>query len=258
MKKYFKLLSLWLLCVGTFVSCLEDDDDAYVSYGVIKNVNSPQDYQILTDKGNTLIVTRSNTSQTIENGKRVLACFELVSDKDKGKGVYEVNVQGFYNLLSKPLVNESFIRANEGERRDSIGNDPFINVFAWFGGEYININFEAYFAEFSSVQHLINLVYDDTRSSSDTIYLTLKQNAYGEVRTYNDMRLVKGLGRCSFKLSDLLPEGADSKPIRLSWSEYGYYDEAVDRYDTGVFKRNNYSEYEKTSAQKLENTMPIR
>jgi hypothetical protein len=223
-----------------FSSCLDDNNDVYVSYGVIRNVVSKSNYEILTDRGNTLMVTKSNANQEVEDGKRVMVNFEILSDKEKSKKEYEVEVNGFYNLLSKPLVRESYILQDDSVRRDSIGNDPFVDVYAWFGGDYMNINVGVYYEEFSNQKHLINLVYNDTIASTDTLYFTLHQNAYGEVPNLNHAYLREGIGRCSFKLSDILPEGVDEKPIKLTWKEYRQNFEVVECFDTGVFKKGNY------------------
>jgi hypothetical protein len=246
MNKYIIYLSFVVFSLFACFSCFSDEqDEAYVSYGVIRNAVSSTNYQILTDKGNTLDVVESPAVEGIQNGKRVLVNFEIKSDKEASKKVYDVKVNGFYNLLSKPIVNESFILENENVRRDSIGNDPFLSVYAWFGGDYININFEALFAD-SNTKHLINLVYDDTRPSSDTLFLTLRQNSYGEIPAYNDMYLYTGTGRCSFQLSNLLPEGVGSMPVKLSWTEYTRYYNVVERYDTGVFNSGANTGYEKS------------
>jgi len=244
MKRSILNFSLGVLSFFLFFSCLDDDNDIYVSYGVIKNATSSNNYEILTDKGNTLVVTKSHTGQTIENDKRVLVNYELLSDKNQNKNVYEIQVNGFYSLLSKPLVNESFILQKEDARRDSIGNDPFIAISARFGGDYVNINFELLYKQGSDVKHMINLVYDDTRASADTIYLRLYHNAYDEVPG-KGLFLYKDLGRCSFKISDLMPEGVTSKPIRLTWIEYNHNYEPVERSGTDVFKLGNASEKDK-------------
>lgn len=239
MKKNVLNVCIGLFSAFLFFSCLDDDDDVYVSYGVIQHVTSKDNYEILTDKGNILAVTKSYTSTTIEDGKRVLANYEILSDKDKNKKVYHVKVNGFYNLLSKPLVNESFILEDEEMRRDSIGNDPFNCVEAWFGGDYINIDFNLYYSMGSDKKHMINLIYDDTRSTADTVYLTLRHNAYGEVPG-KGLSLYHAWGMCSFKIDDLLPEGVTSKPVKLIWSQYYNNDFSVkEYYDDGVFSKEN-------------------
>ena len=250
MKRIVFNLFLLLLSFFVFFSCLNDQGDVRVSYGVIRNVNSSNNYEIHTDKGNTLIVTKSHTSQLIEDDKRVLVNYEVLSDKEKNKKVYEVSVNGFYNLLSKPVVYESFILQNEEARRDSIGNDPFHQIDAGFGGDYLNINFEVLHLQYSNVKHMINLVYDDSRADTDTIYLAIYHNAYGEVPG-KGLYLQKGFGRSSFKISSLLPSGVTSKPVRITWTEYDFNYKPVVRSNTGTFKADNTSETNSRFSQNI-------
>ena len=241
MKRNVLTLGVGLLFLFILFSCIKDKDDILVSYGVIRNVNSVNNYEILTDKGETLKVLKSYTSQTIEDDKRVLVNYEVLSDKEKNRKIYDVSVNGFYNLLSKPVVYESFILQEEEARRDSIGNDPFNQIHAGFGGNYINIDFELFYLQYSDVKHLINLVYDDTRADADTIYLTLFHNAYGE-EPETKSNLYKGVGRSSFLISDLLPPGVSSKPVMITWKEYYNYYQSRVRSSSGTFKLNDTSD----------------
>ena len=250
MKRKVMNLSVGLLSLLILFSCMKDEDDVFVSYGVIRNVNSAIDYEILTDKGNTLKVLKSHSSQTIENNKRVLVNYEILSDKSKNKMIYDVSVNGFYNLLSKPMVYESFILQDDEFRRDSIGNDPFDGISAGFGGDFVNIDFEVRYAPYSDVKHLINLVYDDTRADADTIYLTLHHNAYGEVPD-NHYYLQRGVGRSSFMIADLLPPGVTSKPVKITWTEYVNYDNKRVRSTSGTYKLRDTSDDKNRLAQHI-------
>ena len=241
MKKFVLNTGLGLLSIFILLSCLKDDNDVFISYGVIRNIISDNDYEILTDKGQTLKVLKSFTTQSIENDKRVLVNFEILSDKERDINVYDVSVNGFYQLLSKPVVSESFILQDEEARRDSIGNDPFSTIQAGFGGDYINIDFEVWYAQYSNIKHLINLVYDDTRTDKDTLYLSLYHNAYDEVQGKNP-NLHKGVGRSSFKIADLLPLGVTSIPVKISWTEYSNYNESIERSSSGIFTLGDKSE----------------
>ena len=250
MKRIVFNLFLVLFSFLVFLSCLNDREDIKVSYGVIQNVNSTKDYEILTDKGNTLIVTKSHSAQNIENDKRVLVNYEVLSDKEKNRKIYEVSVNGFYNLLSKPVVYESFILQDEEARRDSIGDDPFNQIDAGFGGDFININFEVLHLQYSDVKHMINLVYDDMRADADTIFLTLYHNAYDEVPG-KGLYLQKGFGRSSFKISDLLPAGVTSKAVQITWTEYGYNSNPVVRSSSGTYKTGDTSETNNRFSQNI-------
>jgi hypothetical protein len=238
MKKNVLTVSVGLLSAFLLSSCMDDGNVIHVSYGVIKHVISEHNYEILTDKGNTLAVTKSYNNIAIENDKRVLVSYEILSDREKSKKIYEVQVNGFYYLLSKPLVKESFILEQEEARRDSIGNDPFLQVNAWFGGDFINIDFEMLYGHTASKKHLINLVYDDTRAAADTIFLALHHNAYGETPG-KGILLYKEWGSCSFQLSDLLPEGVTSRPVKLMWTEYEHNFEVKECSDEGVFRKGS-------------------
>ena len=240
MYRIFLNLSIGLFFISVLFSCINDNDDVKVSYGVIRNINSMNNYEILTDKGNTLKVLKSHATQTIENEKRVLVNYEILSDKDKDKHIFDVQVNGFYQLLSKPVIFESFIQQDEENRRDSIGNDPFNQIDCGFGGNYININFEITYSLYSDKKHLINLVYDDLHTDGDTIYFTLLHNAYGEIPG-NNISLQKGIGRSSFKISDLLPSGITSKVVKITWYEYGLNNESRERTISGIFKINDTS-----------------
>ena len=259
MKRKVLNLGFGLFSVFLFFSCFDDKyDNLHVSYGVIQNVNSSNNYEIFTDKGNTLVVTKSHTGQNIENDKRVLVNFEILSDKDKNNNIYEIKVNGFYDLLSKPLVNESFILQDEEARRDSIGNDPFIDISANFGGEYLNINFEMWYFQNYNKKHMINLVYDDVRADSDTIYLTLYHNAFGETPNRNNY-LYRGIGRCSFKISDLLPVGVTSKNVKLSWLQYNHNDYGTrERSYTGIYRVGESAEKESNLTGRFDSYVEVK
>ena len=257
MKRNVFYLGLGLLSFFIFFSCLKDADDVHISYGVIRNVVSPSNYEILTDKGNTLKVLKSYTSHSIENDKRVLVNFEILSDKEKDKKSFDVSVNGFYQLLSKPVVFESFILLDEALRRDSIGNDPFSQIDAAFGGDYFNIDFSVFHAPYSDIKHMINLVYDDTREQADTLYFTLYHNAYGEVRESNTY-LQRGIGRSLFKIADLVPPGVTSIPVKITWNEYYSYNGSRMRSATGIFKKGGKSDSRISFAQQIDSDMVLK
>ena len=50
MKRNVINLSFGILSVFLFFSCLDDNEDTYVSYGVMQNVDSSNSYEILTDR----------------------------------------------------------------------------------------------------------------------------------------------------------------------------------------------------------------
>ena len=61
---------------------------------------------------------------------------------------------------------------------------------------------------------MINLVWDDTRPATDSVYLELRHNAMGEVEG-NGRYVVSDTGLASFRIADLVPEGEESIDIKL-------------------------------------------
>ena len=139
-------------------------------------------------------------------------------------------------------VKQSFIHENEGVRQDSIGNDPINVQEAWFGGRYLNVEFRIPVKDGSKEKHFINLVQDDVVAHHDTVYVTLRHNAYGEKPgTGNDRgNFSWGRGRVSFDLTSIVPEGQTSVPVKLLWTEYGKNaSETVRREDSGTYTLKN-------------------
>lgn len=122
-------------------------------------------------------------------------------------------------------------------RGDSIGHDLIRVVTAAFSGNYINIGFE-YFRYENGQPHMINLVWDDTRPATDSVYLELRHNAMGEVEG-NGRYVVSDTGLASFRIADLVPEGEESIDIKLKSNMdrkdgVGEYIE-TEKYHTGTY-----------------------
>lgn len=108
---------------------------------------------------------------------------------------------------------------------------------AAFSGNYINIGFE-YFRYENGQPHMINLVWDDTRPATDSVYLELRHNAMGEVEG-NGRYVVSDTGLASFRIADLVPEGEESIDIKLKSNMdrkdgVGEYIE-TEKYHTGTY-----------------------
>ena len=107
-------------------------------------------------------------------------------------------------------------------------------------GNYLNMEFYIPVKGNSSTAHFINLVVDDVApATNDTVYVTLRHNAYddkpGEGRVPGDYRWA--WGNVSFDLTSLLPEGATSVPVKLTWTGYkgGNFGETEVHTESGVF-----------------------
>ncbi len=243
------LVFAWLtfLAVGTAaVSCDKAEgygnDIIYNGFGEISLIEPSGYFEIMRDDGMLLRVLEYGGTCTPELGERVFFKYNILP----GAGDYvsrystdehpalDIKVIVFNNLYSAPVVRKSYLE-EDGQRADSIGDDPIRIITASFSGNYINIGFE-YFHVPNGTPHRINLVWDDTRPQSNSVYIELRHNAMGETDSA-EMPLVSDTGLASFRLTDLIPAGADHIDIRLRYNlEYvnnGYAQ--IDRYITGTF-----------------------
>ena len=247
MKNMWKMAAMFVLLTVGLVACDDDDDYSlgkyWISYGTVET-SGPDDFSIVRDDGSRLVVVSNGIPLiNIEDGQRVIANYTILGDsREEGVGLngvieYYVRLNGLYDVLTKAPVKQSFIEEDAEVREDSIGNDPIRVLEAWFGGKYLNINFEVAVRYGSSVKHFINLVQDDVQVHGDSVYVTLRHNGYDDVPESSTAgSFVWGFGRVSFDILSLIPEGKTSVPVKLIWTEYG--DSLEDREtksDSGTF-----------------------
>ncbi|KIO44247.1 MULTISPECIES: NigD1/NigD2 family lipoprotein [Sanguibacteroides] len=250
--KTWKLALICFLAVFFFTSCDDDDEyyyvgngNSWISYGNLEKVdNSQSKYVIRRDDGNKLILSegvRLNGDE-VKEGLRVVANYSIIgSEREEtslnGKMIYYIRLYDIDDVLCKVPVKESFIKENEAVRNDSIGNDPINITEAWFGGKYLNVEFKIPVKKGSSEKHFINLVQDDMGLHNDSVYITLRHNAYGEKPdAQNTDSYVWSYGRVSFDLTSIVPEGYNKVPVKLIWTEYKKnIPETVTKSDSGTF-----------------------
>ena len=200
-------------------ACNKDRDSYYigVSYGNI--VGNADSYHIVIDEGATLyVVENASSGMEVQDGQRVMANYTIL---DRVETVYNVRLNFLYNILTKSPV---YLSQLTSEQIAELGNDP-VNVRAMnFGGKYLNANIEVLRKD-PSLAHFINLVVDEQRSDDQTVYLTLRHNAYG------DPTSLAASQRVSFDLSELVPEGKQQITVCVEWTDY----QGIPRQDSGIF-----------------------
>jgi hypothetical protein len=265
--KTWKIALMLSLFVAVFAACDDDDEYYYVgggsswiSYGNLEKIDNGtrSKFAIRRDDGSRLIVSEGvaiNSSEA-EEGLRVFANYSILgSERDEtgleGNMNYYIRLYRATEVLTKDPVKLSFIKENEEVRQDSIGDDPINVSEAWFGGKYLNVEFRIPVKSGSSTKHFINLVEDDVVVHHDTVYVTLRHNAYGEAPKEGDRGTgshVWSRGRVSFDLTSIVPEGQKSVPVKLIWTEYKKdSSETVTREDSGTFTLSEINEPEATN-----------
>ncbi len=252
--KTLKFAFLYSLIVMALMACDDNDEyyyvgpgNSWISYGNLEKIDNgtPSKFAIRRDDGNRLIVTEGvplNFREATEDLRVYVNYSILGSERDEngldGKMNYYIRLYALDDVLTKSPVKQSFIDENETVRQDSIGNDPINVKEVWFGGRYLNLEFKIPVKEESKTKHMINLVQEDVVNHNDTIYLTLRHNAFGEKPNDGDTheKYFWNRGRVSFDLTSILPNGQTSVPVKLIWNEYGKnISEIITREDSGVY-----------------------
>lgn len=215
-----------IVTMAAVQSCSKDMAEApseiiYNGFGEVTRIGNDGYFEIVRDDNALLRVVEYTGNKEIAPGERVYFKYNIlpgngdyVSDcSTPQQPAYDIRIVVFNNIHSVPIVRKSFLLQDDPARSDSLGHDLIRVVRAAFSGNYINIGFE-YFGYEGGKEHMVNLVWDDTRPATDSVYLELRHNAMGEVDGGGGT-LVSDTGLASFRLADLVPEGAHSIDIKL-------------------------------------------
>ena len=197
---------------------LSTSEIIYNGFGEVSRINGNY-FEITRDDNALLRVVEYSGNQEISVGKRVYFKYNILSEYENNStpyastSQYDIRILVFNPIYSVPIIRKSFLLEDDPFRNDSLGDDPIRVLTAAFSGKYINIGFE-YFRYSEGSDHIINLVWDDTRSATDSVYLELRHNAMGEIVT-GEQAIISDTGLASFRIADLVPAGADSINIKL-------------------------------------------
>ena len=213
------MASMLVTSCEAYDSMLSSDEIVYNGFGEITLLDASGYFEITRDDGVLLRAVEYGGSKEVSMGERVYFKYNILPGNgdyvseysSEEQTVYDVRIIVFNNIHCVPILRKSFVGAGGDARADSIGNDLVRVVSAAFSGNYINIGFE-YFRYENGDEHMINLVWDDTRSETDSVYIELRHNAMGET---DASRLMSATGLASFRIADLMPDGAEEIDVKL-------------------------------------------
>lgn len=223
---FFALIVSLILC--TFSACKEEErDNRHLAYATIINAT---DKALTTDVDGELLYVQENESGFTDwtVGKRLIVDYSIVTDRNvtSTPKSYNVKLNCVYTILTKNPVKKSFL--NTTLRDDSIGHDPINVRSVWFANSYLNIDFGIYRND-PGIRHFINLVKDDSKSTSDDVFVELRHNAY------HDLQSIGSWGNVSFNISDFVMPPKSSVKIHLSRLTYtGEVKTDTLTYNTGI------------------------
>lgn len=189
MKRILFFLALSSLIIS---SCSNDDDYIYVTpfYNAVGTIEGSGDsIFILSDNGIQLIPNSYRTLDKLSSGQRLIVDYSVIKNYYQGYSKRQpIDINQWDKILTKNVIKLTSSNA------DSIGNNPFVSIQnIWVASNYLNFIFT--YSGYSKA-HMLNLVETDS-SSSDTIHLAFRQNAYGDQNIYQYQGIV------SFNISSL-------------------------------------------------------
>ena len=199
---------------AVLASCLPKIDYLYTDTGMC-TVLSPTKLQ--TDNGEIYFITQNNSGGSISDTvKRVMIQCDVLSAVEGKTNEYNILLQDFAPAMVQHPVNMSTMD------EAVIGNDGLNVSQAWVSGGYLNSYVYITILNPSEADHSINLVYDDVKSNSDTLYFEMRHNAHGESPENPDIPLNKFVFAgtyLSLPLDGILGEG--QHPVcHLEWDWY--------------------------------------
>ena len=214
MKRIITMVAAALCTLGAATSCLENEEDSVLIYGYTA-IGNMKDGALLTDYGQTFHILQKECEGSLDTCSRVIVYCDILKQLDDAGNEYNIKVRSF----TCPLVAEPIAASTAGE----VVSDPVEIAQGWLSGGYINVNYRHLYAAGTGVKHTVSLLYDDVKSNADTLYYTLKHNAFGETTgggKYTLYDLSMKYGYASFPFTQHVPYSAASITVCLSWDWY--------------------------------------
>ena len=231
-----KVVFFTLIATLLFAACTTKSPETgyHIGWGVIESKENP--FSINMDNGSHLLVLSNLVPKfELKDSMRVIVDYTIIEPiANTFTPSYNVRVNMLYDILSKPLLKQSYINCEENNlSEDTVGYDPIRVNRANFSGEFLNIGFQIK-ASNSNIAHWINLVYDDIEGDpaikGDTAFLTLRHNAFDDPDTrWATEQYV------SFPMKSLVEPPKTERLVKLSWKDYN---DKINS-STGTFKLNS-------------------
>lgn len=198
------LLAALLLAAG----CAKDDTVLYGEYAM----GTVSGRSIISDGGLTYDVAEQQCPGLLDTMKRVLFRCDIL--RRTGNDRYDIRLREMQSVLCKDPIEAASMDG------DAVGDDPVRAISIWSGNGYLNFLIGIAVLNGSDTRHFINLVHDGASPSADTLYFSLRHNAYGEyfgAEGTEDAYFELGRSYVSFPVGRFIPEGRESMPVRIFW-----------------------------------------
>ena len=208
--RHIKTLLTLLVFPVIFSSCFEEIEN--ILYTGTEMCTVIDGSNLVSDSGMRFHIAENQGGDIPEETKRIIVNCDVLSSDGKTPETYEIRIISFAPVT----VCEPVLRSEADE--DELGYDGIGVDSAWLGGGCINAFALITFLEGSTTEHTVNMEFDDIRSNSDTLYFTLRHNAFGESfdnAELNEYDLMTSGQYYSFPFEQFIPSGCDSAVIHL-------------------------------------------
>lgn len=200
--------------VAVLASCFPNEDYLFsdVSMCTVLGRNKVQ-----TDGGDIYYVVKNSAGSDISDTlKRVMISCDVMSAVEGKQNEYNVHLIQLAGAFVKSPLRASTLD------EDAAGHDGINIDQAWVSGGYLNLHVQVAMLYPSAADHALNIVYDDVKSNTDTLYFEMRHNAHGESPenpNHNPASFTFAGAYASFPLTGILPSGK-SPVFHIEWEWY--------------------------------------
>ena len=201
-----------LLALSFLAACDKDDTIYYGDTTMVSYVNGAW----VSDQGMTYYIVEQDCDDGYEEYTRALFYCDILGAVNGKTDEFNIRLRSWSYVLSKDLLTESGLDEYENDP----GDDPIYVYTGWTSGGYVNLQCGMAYESSVGGSHLINLIYDDTSESTDTLYFTLTHNGFGA----SDEPDVVSYFYFSVPYASAMPDDVDEIPAKISYNWLTGYD----------------------------------
>ena len=128
---------------------------------------------LISDLGVTYHITENKTEGDVIGLERAYINFDVLSEVNENE--CNIRLRSYYEATKMDCLHKSRIESDE-----ALGNDPISLTNGWFSGENFNACLQMIFKKGSTTKHIVNMVFDNEKSTQDTAFFHLRHNSFGE------------------------------------------------------------------------------
>ncbi len=233
--KKFKLLLLSLVAIVTLSSC--NNKESASIWNALGTITSVSPLFTVQDDAGTIIRMATPTGLKLEDeGRRVNVFFTRTGSESEDSKVIEGTFAGLEFIYTVKLSHFDTDTLNTPAVIDSIGAQYIKPLQAWFGGDHLNMSYQA--GLYSTTDKMaVSLVYDDEKSTNSDVYVSLYFIAEDfDPKQTNFSNFHSGFLNFTFKGSMIHIPGYGIVTFHIS-----YIDPASGREEVFVIKSDQYT-----------------